>query len=71
MVARVVEHVPAGMEKLADERASLREEIKTQKSRDRDTLFGEGIRQMLIKQGKIKVHQAVIQRLIASYGASS
>jgi len=26
---------------------------------------------MLIKQGKIKVHEAVIKRLIASYSASS
>jgi peptidyl-prolyl cis-trans isomerase D len=71
VVARVVEHVPAGMEKLADERVALRDEIKTQKSRDRNALFGEGIRQMLIQQGKIKVHDAVIRRLIATYSASS
>jgi peptidyl-prolyl cis-trans isomerase D len=71
IVARVVAHVPADMAKLADERGSLREEIKKQKSRDRDTLFGEGVRQLLIKQGKIKVHEAVIKRLIASYGSSS
>jgi peptidyl-prolyl cis-trans isomerase D len=71
VVARVVEHVPADMAKLADERATLREDIKVRKSRDRNTLFGEGIRQMLIKQGKIKVHEAVIKRLIASYSTSS
>jgi len=71
VVARVVAHVPADMAKLADERGALREEIKTQKSRDRNTLFGEGVRKMLIKQGKIKVHEAVIKRLIASYSASS
>ena len=51
--------------------AALREEIKKQKSTDRNALFGEGIRQLLIKQGKIKVHEAVIKRLIASYSASS
>jgi hypothetical protein len=71
VVARVVAHVPADMAKLADERGALREEIKAQKSRDRNTLFGEGVRKMLIKQGKIKVHEAVIKRLIASYSASS
>jgi hypothetical protein len=66
-----VEHVPADMAKLADERATLREEIKKQKSTDRNSLFGEGIRQLLIQQGKIKVHEAVIKRLIANYSASS
>ena len=71
VVARVVEHVPADMAKLADERATLREEIKKQKSTDRNSLFGEGIRQLLIQQGKIKVHEAVIKRLIANYSASS
>lgn len=71
VVARVVEHVPADMAKLAEERATLREEIKKQKSADRNSLFGEGIRQLLIRQGKIKVHEAVIKRLIANYSASS
>jgi peptidyl-prolyl cis-trans isomerase D len=71
VVARVVEHIPADMAKLADERATLREEIKKQKSADRNSLFGEGVRQLLIRQGKIKVHEAVMKRLIASYSASS
>jgi peptidyl-prolyl cis-trans isomerase D len=71
VVARVVAHVPADMAKLADERASLREDIKKQKSQDRNTLFGEGVRQLLVKQGKIKVHEAVIKRLIACYGSPS
>ena len=71
VVARVVAHIPADMAKLADERASLREDIKKQKSQDRNTLFGEGVRQLLVKQGKIKVHEAVIKRLIASYGSPS
>jgi peptidyl-prolyl cis-trans isomerase D len=71
VVAQVVEHVPADMAKLADERGTLREEIKKQKSADRNSLFGEGIRQLLIRQGKMKVHEAVIKRLIANYSASS
>ena len=50
---------------LPKQRATLRDEIKSQKARDRNSLFGEGIRQVLIKQGKIKVHEEVIKRLIA------
>jgi hypothetical protein len=30
-------------------------------------LFEAGVKDMLIKQGKIKIHQPVIDRLIASY----
>jgi peptidyl-prolyl cis-trans isomerase D len=71
VVARVVQRVPAGMEKFAAERGTLREEIKKRKSQDRNTLFGEGLRQMLIQQGKIKMHEAVIKRLIASYATAS
>jgi hypothetical protein len=70
-VARVIQRIPADMGKLDAERGALREEIKGRKSSDRVTLFGEGIRQRLIKEGKIKVHEAVIKRLIASYSASS
>jgi hypothetical protein len=71
LVARVVSHVAADMGKFASERAALREQIKVRKSSDRNALFGEGIRQLLIKQGKIKVHEAVIKRLIASYNSPS
>jgi peptidyl-prolyl cis-trans isomerase D len=68
-VVKVLQHVPADMSKLPAERATIRDTIKSQKARDRDTLFEAGVRDALIKQGKIKINQEVINRLIAQYRA--
>jgi peptidyl-prolyl cis-trans isomerase D len=67
VVAKVLQHVDPDMSKLPEQRVALRDEIKSQKARDRNSLFEAGIRDALIKQGKIKIHQDVINRLIASY----
>ncbi len=67
VVAKVVAHIPADMSKLAEQRVQIRDDIKNQKGRDRNTLFEAGLRDQLIKQGKIKVHEDVLQRLIANY----
>lgn len=70
VVAKVVQHVPADMSKLAEERPAIRDQIKSQKAGDRDTLFREGLKQRLIDEGKIKIHQDVINKVIASYRTS-
>jgi peptidyl-prolyl cis-trans isomerase D len=67
VVAKVVEKIPADMSGLAAARAGIRDQIKSEKSRTRNTLFEEGVRDTLIKEGKVKIHQNVINRLIASY----
>jgi peptidyl-prolyl cis-trans isomerase D len=67
VVGKVVERVPADMNGLAAERVAIRDQIKSQKSQARNTLFEEGVRQALIKEGKVKIHQDVVDRLIASY----
>jgi peptidyl-prolyl cis-trans isomerase D len=66
-VAKVLTHVPADMSKLPEQRIQLRDEIKSQKGRDRNTLFEAGLRDQLIKQGKIKIHQDVVQRIAANF----
>jgi len=71
VVARVVEHIPADMSKLSEQAESIRTDVKTQKERDRDALFSEGVRETLVKQGKIKIHQPVLKRLIANYATQS
>jgi hypothetical protein len=58
------------MSKLAEERPAIRDQIKSQKAGDRDTLFREGLKQRLIDEGKIKIHQDVINKVIASYRTS-
>jgi len=67
VLVKVVGHEPADMSKLAAQRDALREELKTRKSRDRDGLFEAGLREQLIKEGKVKIHQDVVNRLVAGY----
>jgi peptidyl-prolyl cis-trans isomerase D len=70
IVAKVISHTPADPALLPIQRATIRDEIKSQRARDRNTLFEGGVKDMLIKQGKIKIHQDVINRLIANYRTS-
>ena len=58
---------PADMAKLGEERSKIRDEIKSQKGRDRGMLFEAGLKESLVRQGKIKIHQEVINRLIQQY----
>jgi peptidyl-prolyl cis-trans isomerase D len=67
VIAKVLAHVAADNGKFAEERNKIRDELKSQKARDRESLFEAGLRESLIKSGKIKIHQDVINRLIASY----
>jgi peptidyl-prolyl cis-trans isomerase D len=67
VVAKVIQHVPADMSKLAEQRTQIRDDIKSQKGRDRNSLFEAGLRDRLIKEGKIKIHQDAVQRIIANY----
>jgi len=67
VVAKVVGHVEADMSQLAAQRTTIRDEIKRQRAGDRNMLFEAGVKDALIKSGKIKIHQDVINRLLASY----
>jgi peptidyl-prolyl cis-trans isomerase D len=67
IVAKVVAKSQADMTKLGEERSKIRDEIKSQKGRDRGMLFEAGLKEALQRQGKIKIHQEVINRLIAQY----
>ncbi|HTP32205.1 MAG TPA: peptidylprolyl isomerase [Candidatus Acidoferrales bacterium] len=69
IVCKVVSHVAPDMSQLPAQRAAIRDEIKSQRARDRNMLFEAGIKDALIRQGKIKIHQQVIDRLLASYRA--
>jgi peptidyl-prolyl cis-trans isomerase D len=67
VVAKVISHGQPDMSKLAEQRIAIRDELKTQKARDRNSLFEAGLRDALIKEGKIKIHEDVIKRVIANY----
>jgi len=67
MVSKVIAHVAPDLSKLPEQRAILRDEIKSQKAKDRNALFEVGVKDALTKQGKIKIHQDVFNRLLSSY----
>jgi hypothetical protein len=58
------------MSKFAAERNTIRDQIKSDKARDRGTLFEAGLRDTLTRQGKIKIRQQAIQNLVAQYRTS-
>jgi hypothetical protein len=55
------------MSGLAAQRAAIHDEIKNHMTQDRSALFEEGVRDTLQKEGKIKVHQEVFNRIITSF----
>jgi hypothetical protein len=70
VAAKVIRHADPDMSKLPEQRTTLLDELKSQKARERNSLFEAGLRDALIKQGKIKIHQDVINRLLATYRGS-
>ena len=67
MVGKILQHVPADTSKLAEQRASIIDDIKTQRARDRNTLFEAGIRDALVKEKKVRIYQDVVNRLVSDY----
>jgi peptidyl-prolyl cis-trans isomerase D len=66
-VAKVVAQIPADVSALPAQTASIRDELRQQKSRDRTTLFEDGLKKRLQEQGKLKIHQDAITRLVQTY----
>lgn len=67
VVGKVISHLPADMSQFEAQRAGLRDELKSKKARERVDLFDAGLREELIKEGKLKIYQDVVNRLVASY----
>ena len=67
VVAKVLARLPADLNDLPAQTASIRDELRQQKTRDRTSLFEDGLKKRLQDQGKLKVHQDVITRLVNTY----
>ena len=67
ILAKVIEKVPADMSKLPTEREAIMTQLKSKKSQERNQLFQDSIVTKLTRDGKIKIHKDVMQRLSASY----
>ena len=71
LVAKVIAKTPANMADLAAQRETIRTELKQKKTTDRATLFEEGLKKRLTAEGKLKVHQDVLARLVQNYTTRS
>jgi peptidyl-prolyl cis-trans isomerase D len=67
VVAKVLSHIPADMSQLPAQTAGLRDELRRRKADERNGLFVAGLREQLIKEGKVKIHQNVVKQLVANY----
>lgn len=67
VVGKVIARIDANMAELAAQSDAIRDDIKHTKARERNALFEDGLRERLIKDGKIKVHSDVLKRVEASY----
>jgi uncharacterized alkaline shock family protein YloU len=67
VVAKVVSKTAADPSGLAAQSSTIRDEIKSKRARERNMMFEDGVRQKLTQEGKIKIHQDVIDRVVSAY----
>lgn len=67
IVYKVASKTPPDLSKLAEQRSDLVSALKSRKANSRMELFEDSLRAALIRQGKVKIHQDVINRLVGSY----
>jgi peptidyl-prolyl cis-trans isomerase D len=67
LVAKIASNTPADPAGLATQRQKIMDDLHQQKSRDRAAFFQQGLRDNLTASGKLKVHQDVIDKIIAGY----
>jgi peptidyl-prolyl cis-trans isomerase D len=70
LVAKVISKTVANMADLPAQMASIRGELRQQRSRDRAQLFQEGLKDRLKSEGKLKIYPDVISRVVAAYQRS-
>jgi peptidyl-prolyl cis-trans isomerase D len=70
LVAKILSKTPANMAEAPAQSEALRSEIRQQRARDRAQLFQDGLKDRLKADGKLKVYQDVINRIVQSYQRS-
>ncbi len=70
VIYKAVDRTPANEADLAAQRDALQQEIRDRKAQQRLSTFDDNVLAQLVKAGKVKVHQDVINRLLASYRGS-
>ncbi len=67
LVAKIVSDTMADPAGLAAQRQKIMDDLHQQKTRERATFFQQGLRDSLTASGKLKIHQDVIDRILAGY----
>ena len=67
VLVKIVGKTQSDLAGLASQSAAIRDEIKSKRARERNMMFEDGVRQKLTQEGKIKVHQDVIDRVVSAY----
>jgi predicted DNA-binding protein (UPF0251 family) len=70
VVYKAVSKVAANPAELEAERDALRDQLRNSQARSRVEIFEDSLKQRLIREGKIKIHQDVLNRLVTSYRGS-
>ena len=70
VVAKIVAKSPANLSELPGQSASIREDLRQQRARDRAQLFQDGLRERLKADGKLKINQDAINRIVRNYQKS-
>ena len=68
---KVLARVPADGALMAAQTTAIRNELKQAKQRDRATMFQDGLRQKLLAEGKLKIKQDAIDRIVQSFRAKT
>jgi len=71
VVVKVVQRIDADMSKLPEQRGQIVESLKGDKARERNTIFEAGLITELERQGVVKLHPEVVQRIVASFHSGS
>ncbi|HWR51780.1 MAG TPA: peptidyl-prolyl cis-trans isomerase [Bryobacteraceae bacterium] len=66
-IIKVIGKTPADMSQLAASSEEIRQSIKGEKAQERYRLFEDSVRNALMKDGEVKIHKDVVDRLAASY----
>jgi peptidyl-prolyl cis-trans isomerase D len=71
VVAKVAGRVDANMALLPATRGEIVESLKGDKARERNTIFEAGLVERLEKEGVVKLHPEVVERIISSFRSGS
>jgi peptidyl-prolyl cis-trans isomerase D len=71
VVGKVIAKTPGDAAALAAQMASIRNDLRQQKTQDRATVFEDGLKKRLESEGKLKIHQDVISRIVQNYSGKS